>query len=71
MVRGGRNTPDGTPSGTYVGMMQHNFRTIAEALGGSVPAEFTSAGTVLSADESRHDRSLEYDPTVAGKGAQR
>ncbi|MGI9474402.1 MAG: metal ABC transporter solute-binding protein, Zn/Mn family [Rubripirellula sp.] len=26
---------DDTPEGTYVGMMQHNFRTIAEALGGS------------------------------------
>jgi manganese/zinc/iron transport system substrate-binding protein len=24
----------GTPSGNYIGMMQHNFRTIAEALGG-------------------------------------
>ncbi len=27
---------DGTPQGTYVGMMQHNFRTIATALGGKV-----------------------------------
>ena len=26
---------DGTPGGTYIGMMKHNFRTITEALGGN------------------------------------
>lgn len=28
---------DGTPSGTYIGMMRHNFHTIATALGGEIP----------------------------------
>ena len=27
---------DGTPEGTYVGMMRHNFETIALALGGQI-----------------------------------
>ena len=31
----------GTPEGTYVGMMQHNFRTIAKALGGN-PTQSTT-----------------------------
>ncbi len=39
---------DNTPEGTYVGMMQHNIRTIARALGGKVvdpPVAVTSTGS--------------------------
>jgi len=42
---------DDTPEGTYVGMMRHNFRTIAEALGGSA-AEIKQAVSDSSRLES-------------------
>lgn len=33
----------GTPEGTYIGMLKHNFDTITKALGGNTPAGFDEA----------------------------
>ncbi len=41
---------DGTPEGTYVGMMRHNFRTIAEALGGQAASEIGTASKAGATD---------------------
>ncbi|MDA7493122.1 zinc ABC transporter substrate-binding protein, partial [bacterium] len=41
---------DGTPEGTYIGMMRHNFGTIATALGGQV-ADVSTAGDGTTVDD--------------------
>ena len=48
---------DNTPEGTYVGMMQHNFRTIAEALGGT-------AAEVTDVEEEKQAQAVPVGPSV-------
>lgn len=48
---------DDTPEGTYVGMMQHNFRTIAEALGGA-------AAGVASAESGKQAQAAPVGPSI-------
>jgi len=64
---------DGTPEGTYVGMMRHNFRTIAEALGGKAPDEIGTVSEAGSTDlgeplktegESKHPSASASHPTT-------
>lgn len=45
---------DDTPAGNYIGMMRHNFRTIATALGGSAeePAESAAKSPAVLDEES-------------------
>lgn len=43
---------DGTPEGTYIGMMRHNFETIAEALGGQATEPGTAAANENDADQN-------------------
>ncbi len=49
---------DGTPEGTYVGMMRYNFRTIAEALGGKAAAG-TAAKANTDAPTAEEPREIE------------
>ena len=50
---------DGTPEGTYIGMMRHNFGTIATALGGQVAADSDAADSdTVDAEEGQTDDAL-------------
>lgn len=50
---------DHTPEGTYIGMMQHNIRTIAQALGGKV----------ITADAAEPEKHVMKTAETLGQGA--
>jgi hypothetical protein len=52
---------DGTPEGTYVGMMRHNFETIAVALGGQVTEPDAAAENDDDADQDDDDADQDDD----------
>jgi len=59
---------DGTPEGTYIGMMRHNFGTIATALGGQA-ADVSTAGdgtTVDNEEEQTDDAPATTEADSAG-----
>lgn len=53
---------DGTPEGTYIGMMRHNFATIATALGGRVVEPGTTVG---KAGVDREEKKIDDVPATA------
>ena len=52
---------DGTPEGTYVGMMRHNFETIALALGGQITEPGAAAENDDDADQDDDDADQDDD----------
>lgn len=61
---------DGTPEGTYVGMMRHNFTTIAKALGGQVADPEAETPVEKEADQLDEAESNSTGPINPEEGQQ-
>ena len=53
---------DGTPEGTYIGMMRHNFGTIATALGGQVTQENTAVDGAVDKEVDKEEEQTNDSP---------
>ena len=55
---------DGTPEGTYIGMMRHNFGTIATALGGQVTKENTAIDGAVDKEVDKEEEQPNDSPVT-------